>query len=142
MIFLDTNVFMYAAGKDHPNKDPSIKLLELIAMDEIQVAVNVEVIQEILHRYTHIGEKSQGLNLAKHVIGLIDKIYGVEQIDTQEAIDILEKSNVTSRDAIHAASCKNRGIEEICTYDKHFDELDFLERKTPEELIEEFKSIS
>lgn len=138
MIFLDTNIFMYAAGQKHPYKEPSIKLLELITMEEIQVAINVEVIQEILHRYTHIGKKSKGLKLARNILGLIDKIYGVEQIDTEEAIEILDMYNITSRDAVHAATCKNRGIGSICSYDEHFDEIDFLERKTPEDLIDEF----
>lgn len=35
MIFIDTSIFMYAAGKEQPNKEPSIKLLQLVALGEI-----------------------------------------------------------------------------------------------------------
>ena len=139
MIFLDTNIFMYAAGEEHPNKEPSVEMLEFIAMDEIDVAINVEVIQEILHRYTYIDKKSEGLKLARSVIDLIDRIYSVETIEMEKAIDILEEHDVKSRDALHASTCKNRGIKKICTYDRHFDDITFLERKEPEDLIEEVK---
>ncbi len=135
MIFLDTNIFMYAAGDQHPNKDHSIRILELVAMDEIQTVINVEVIQEILHRYTHIGKKSEGIKLAEYVLYLMDTIYSVESIDIKEAIKILNKYDVTSRDAIHAASCKNRGIREICTYDRHFDDIKFLTMIKPAEIL-------
>ncbi len=135
MIFLDTNIFMYAAGDQHSNKDNSVKILELVAMNEIQTAINVEVIQEVLHRYTHIGEKSEGIKLAEYISCLMDTIYSVEMIDMKEAIKILHKFDVTSRDAIHAASCKNRGIKKICTYDRHFHKIKFLSVIKPAEIL-------
>ena len=51
MIFIDTSIFMYAAGKEHPHKEPSVNLLRLIAMGEIDAVINVEVLQEIFHRF-------------------------------------------------------------------------------------------
>lgn len=139
MIFIDTNIFMYAAGEEHPNKEPSIKVLDLIAMDEIQVAISVEVVQEILHRYTHLDKKSQGISLARKIVALVDRVYGVEPTDIEDTIEILDKYDVSSRDAIHIAVCENRDIDEICTYDRHFEKVNSLTVKKPEDLIKDLE---
>jgi predicted nucleic acid-binding protein len=51
MILVDANVFMYAAGAEHPHKAPSRIFLEKVAGGEIEAALDAEVLQEILHRY-------------------------------------------------------------------------------------------
>ncbi len=123
MIFIDTSIFMYAAGKEHPNKEPSIKLLQLVALGEIEAVINVEVLQEIFHRYTMIKMNKKGIQLAKNIISLVPRIYSIEISDALKAMDILERYNITSRDAIHIAFMLNRNIKEVCTYDRHFLEL-------------------
>ncbi len=123
MIFIDTSIFMYAAGKEHPNKEPSIKLLQLVALGEIEAVINAEVLQEIFHRYTMIKMKKKGIQLAKNIISLVPRIYSIEISDALKAMDILERYNITSRDAIHIAFMLNRNIKEVCTYDRHFLEL-------------------
>ena len=65
MIFIDTSIIMYAAGSEHPYKKPSLDLLKLIAVGEIEAVINVEVLQEILHRYTMINMKDKGHQAGK-----------------------------------------------------------------------------
>ena len=139
MIFIDTSIFMYAAGKEHPNKEPSIKLLKMIAVGEIDAVINVEVLQEIFHRYTMINMKEKGIELANRVISLIPRIYAIELSDAIKAMDILRKYNVTSRDAIHIAFMMNRNISEVCTYDKHFFRIEEIKAYKPEDLIEHYE---
>ena len=38
MILIDANIFMYAAGAEHPHKAPSVSLLRCIALGEIVLA--------------------------------------------------------------------------------------------------------
>ena len=130
---------MYAAGKNHPNKKPSVDLLRLIAVGEIDAVINVEVIQEILHRYTMIKMKDMGIKLAKDVIALIPRIYSIELSDVIKAMSILETYNLTSRDAIHIAFMINKGIKEACTYDKHFFNVKEICAYTPEEIIRKYR---
>ena len=139
MIFIDTSIFMYAAGKEHPNKEPSIKLLKMIAVGEMDAVINVEVLQEIFHRYTMINMKEKGIELANRVISLIPRIYAIELSDAIKAMDILRKYNVTSRDAIHIAFMMNRNISEVCTYDKHFFGIEGIKAYKPEDLIEHYE---
>ncbi|NPA75776.1 MAG: type II toxin-antitoxin system VapC family toxin [Euryarchaeota archaeon] len=139
MIFIDTSIIMYAAGKPHPNKKPSVELLKLVAIGEIDAVINVEVIQEILHRYTMIKMKDMGINLAKSTLQIIPRIYSVEVSDVIKAMNILGKYNITSRDAIHVAFMINRNITEACTYDKHFFKVSEINSQTPEEIIKKYR---
>ena len=141
MIFIDTSIFMYAAGKEHPNKEPSIKVLQLVALGEIEAVINVEVLQEIFHRYTMIKMKKKGLQLAKNIISLVPRIYSIEISDAIRAMDILERYDITSRDAIHIAFMLNRNIKESCTYDRHFFRIKEIKAYKPEDLIERYDII-
>ena len=126
---------MYAAGKEHPNKEPSVNLLKLIAVGEVDAVINVEVLQEIFHRYTMIKMKEKGIDLAKKVITIVPRIYSIELSDAIKAMEILEKYNMTSRDAIHIAFMMNRNIKEVCTYDRHFFGVEGINAFKPEDLL-------
>ena len=135
MIFIDTSIIMYAAGKEHPNKEPSVELLKLVAIGEVEAVINVEVIQEIFHRYTMIKMKEKGIKLAKNIMRLIPRIYSIELSDVIKAMEILRRYDLTSRDAIHIAFMLNRNINEVCTYDKHFFDVKEIKAYKPEEII-------
>ncbi len=139
MIFLDTNIFMYAAGSEHPNKSTSVKMLEMVAIGKIEAAISVEVLQEILHRYTYIGRKEDGMKLARMVMQMIPTIYEVELRDIQTAMYLLKKYEINSRDALHAAVAINNSIETICTYDSHFSEINEIRLRKPEEILKEIQ---
>ena len=52
MIFVDLNVPMYLVGAAHRNKDRAVAVLTQLVQDGAQFITDVEVYQEILHRYT------------------------------------------------------------------------------------------
>ena len=54
MIFVDSNVPMYLVGAPHPNKDRAIAMLTQLVRDGEHLVTDVQVYQEILHRYTAI----------------------------------------------------------------------------------------
>ena len=60
MILLDANILMYAAGAPHPHKAACLDLLARAAREEVEVAADVEVLQEVLHRYRAIGRLEDG----------------------------------------------------------------------------------
>jgi predicted nucleic acid-binding protein len=53
--FLDTNIFMYAAGQEHPLKAPCVGILRRVASEELEAVTSTEVLQEILSRYGAVG---------------------------------------------------------------------------------------
>ena len=50
-VFLDANVPIYAAGREHPLKAPCVRVLELAAERPYDFVTDAEVLQELLHRY-------------------------------------------------------------------------------------------
>jgi predicted nucleic acid-binding protein len=55
--FLDVNVFMYSAGAPHPYKDPCVRILSDVETGVLAAAVNTEIFQELLYRYSRNDEK-------------------------------------------------------------------------------------
>jgi predicted nucleic acid-binding protein len=67
-IFLDVNVFMYAAGTPHPYKNPCIRILSDVETGVLTATINTEIFQELLYRYYHIGLADKGVQLCKSIM--------------------------------------------------------------------------
>lgn len=50
-VFLDASIPIYAAGRAHPLKDPAVRLVAFVADHPDAFVTDVEVLQELLHRY-------------------------------------------------------------------------------------------
>ena len=132
MVFIDTNIFMYAAGKEHPHKIPSVNLLHKIASGEVDACINVEVLQEILHRYRHINRWEDGKAVYSLTRKIIPVILPVDTYIMEKCFNLLNKySGIMARDALHAAFCKINNITSIYSFDKDFDVFDSLTRIEP-----------
>lgn len=132
--FLDSNVFMYAAGAAHPCKDPCIAILEDVERGTLPAITNTEVLQEILYRYTRIGVSEKGIALCRTILRYPMEVLAVEADDVLEATGLLETYHAVGlqpRDAIHAATMHRYGTTELLSADKHFDVLPFLTRIDP-----------
>ncbi len=49
MIFVDTNVFMYAVGRDHPLREEARSFFEDNVERKPQLVTSSEVLQELMH---------------------------------------------------------------------------------------------
>lgn len=134
MYFIDTNIFMYAAGTEHSNKIPSINLLHRIAAKEIDACINVEVLQEILHRYRHINRWEDGKVVYTLTRKIIPVILPLDALTMETCYHFMEKyPTVMARDALHAAFCKLSGITSVYSFDKDFDIFEEFIRQEPGE---------
>ena len=132
-VFVDSNIFMYAAGKAHAHKEPSVRFLLRIAEGDMQAVTSCEVLQEIIYRYWSIKEQDIGMRIVDHIIALIPAILPVTRADILRAKELLIQSpTITPRDALHAAVMLRHQIPTICTFDKHFDRIDGIKRLTPQ----------
>jgi predicted nucleic acid-binding protein len=128
-VFLDTNVFLYAIGAQHPLKAASQRVLERVGDGALDAVTSTEVVQEILHVLSRRGLRETGLKLAQHVIALLDPILPVTQADISIACDLMSRHpGLSTRDAIHAATVLSHGISGIVTSDGHFDEIPEIRR--------------
>lgn len=133
MTFIDSNVPMYVAGRDHPHREPARRFLDRVRAGEVDACTSTEVLQEILYRYAGLGR----LDLARQVYELFVQIcpvvFPVTLADTDRAKDLLVTgSGVSARDAVHAAVMLNNGVTRIATFDAGFDRVAEVQRIAPD----------
>lgn len=130
--FIDANVIMYSVGGRHPFRDPCKRIIEKIKSREILPVSNVEVLQEILYRFFSIGRSALGELAYRSMVQFCITIFPINLHDTDKALELLKSfKNITSRDAIHAATMMNNGIKEIISTDSHFDIISGIKRIDP-----------
>jgi predicted nucleic acid-binding protein len=132
VILVDSNVLMYAAGSDHPFKQPSVAWLERVATGEIDATVDAEVLQEILHRYRSIGRWSEGRQVYDLARALFPVVIPIDADVLDRSREIMDThSSLMARDALHAAVLVVHDLDAICSYDRDFDVMEELRRIEP-----------
>ena len=135
-LFVDANIPMYAEGRDHRFKAPSADFMLAVARRRVDAASDVEVLQEILHRYRAVGRESDGFVVFETFATAIRLLHSIVLDDLWECRAILRRHrSLQPRDAIHAAVMRRNGIRTVVSYDRHFDELPDIERVTPETVL-------
>lgn len=128
-VFVDSNIPMYVAGAEHPNKAPATRFLETAADKGLELSTSTEVLQEILYRYTVLGRPELADRVYDLFVALIPEIFAVTLADTDLAKEILLSTpGLSARDAVHAGVMLNRGVTSIATFDRGFDRIEELAR--------------
>lgn len=119
MIFVDTNVLMYAVGRPHPlREDARAFFAEHLDSAEVLVT-SAEVLQELLHAYLPVN-RLETLDAAVALArGRLGSIWAVEPEDVELARSPLAAHPALgARDLLHLACCARRGVERIMTFDR------------------------
>ncbi|MGH9364669.1 MAG: type II toxin-antitoxin system VapC family toxin [Thermoanaerobaculia bacterium] len=131
--FLDTNVFLYAAGVSHPAKEPCARVLRRVAEGSLDATINSEVVQEILYVLARRGRREDGVVLARHVASLFTDLLPVTREDVLGACDLVQKyPKLSVRDAVHAASMLRNGLKRVISVDADFDQIREIRRIEPD----------
>lgn len=132
MVFLDANVFLYAAGGEHRLRDPCRRILRKVEEGSLPANTGSEVVQELLFVLSRRGMVEQGILLARTVLALFPEVLPRTRADVTGACDLLERHpSLTPRDAVHVATMRGHGIDTILSADTHFDVVDGIRRVDP-----------
>ena len=130
--FLDTCVPIYAAGRDHPYREPCVRIVLAVADGEIEAVTDAEVIQEIAYRFHAIHRRTEGLKLAEAFLSLVEAVLPVTRREVARSLQLQRTySFLSPRDAIHVAVMEGAGLNRIVTADCHFDRVREVERVDP-----------
>lgn len=128
-VFVDSNIPMYVAGTEHPNRGPATRFLESAGDAGLDLCTSTEVLQEILYRYTVLGRADLADRVYDLFVALIPEIFSVTLADTDLAKRILLSTpGLSARDAVHAGVMLNRDVNRIATFDRGFDRIEGIER--------------
>jgi predicted nucleic acid-binding protein len=129
VIFVDSNIPMYLVGADHTHKNDAQRLVERAIVGGEALVTDVEVFQEILHRYVAIDRRDAIAPAWELLTSISDQIAGIEFGGVAAARDTLLAGTTTSaRDAIHVAVMRRLGCTRILTFDRGFDEVPGIKR--------------
>ena len=119
MIFVDTNVFMYAVGRDHPLRDPARAFFTDAAHSRTPLVTSAEVLQELAHAYlARMRRETLEAALALVSRSTAD-VWPLESGDVMLALRLRERHpTLQARDLCHLASCPRRDALAIKTFDQ------------------------
>ncbi len=119
MIFVDTNVFMYAVGREHPLKPSAREFFFAASLKLEQLVTSAEVLQELAYCYLSVNRK-QALDDALLLIAKAQvQVWDLESADVYLACQLHDQFPALSpRDLCHLASCQRRNVNRIKTFDR------------------------
>ena len=136
--FIDANIFIYAAGREHPQKEPCVRVLAMATECPLPFVTNSEVIQELLHLYMAQGRWALGRgavhSFAQLMHGRIEPVYAEDVLLAARLAD--NHQGISTRDLVHAAVMQRMGIDRVISVDTDFDRLPNVTRLDPARLEE------
>ena len=128
-VFIDSNIPMYVAGRDHPLRDGARRFLGRVQAGEIEGCTSTEVLQEILYRYVGLRRPDLALEVYDLFVGLCSTVFPVTLADTDRARDLVRGGTAASvRDMLHAAVMLNNDVKSVASFDGGFDHVKGIER--------------
>jgi predicted nucleic acid-binding protein len=129
VIFIDANIPMYLVGAAHPHKADAARLLEAAASAGERLVTDVEVLQEILHRYVSIDRRAAIQDAFDALLAVVDDVFPIDLVAVERAKAlVLSYERLSARDAIHVATMEQRGVTRIMSFDAGFDLVPGLAR--------------
>lgn len=119
MIFVDTNLFMYAVGRPHSLQAEARLFFDESLAAKVRLVTSSEVLQELLHAYLPV-RRFATLDAA---FALVDSctspVWSVDGEDVRFARALADRySALNARDLLHLACCKRRGVHALKTFDR------------------------
>ncbi len=119
MIFVDTNTFVYAVGREHPRRDQAQAFFVDASRDGAALCTSAEVLQELLHVYLPVRrfrELDQALALVSRAMA---EVWDLDRADVDLARQLARlHPTLAARDLCHLATCRRRGVQRIETSDR------------------------
>ena len=134
LVFLDVNIPMYAAGRAHAYKEPCAQVMKALANGRLEAAIDIEIVQEILHRYGAIGRRDIAVAMSSNLLDLASVVYPLTSKEIRATISLFDRyapQGILARDLIHVAVMLSNGLEQIVSVDAHFDKIDGVTRLDP-----------
>lgn len=119
MTFVDTNVFMYAVGREHPLRGDAQRFFSHALERGTRLCTSAEVLQELLHAYVPVQRMEALDDALRLAFGTMADIWPVEADDVRLARSLAgTRPALRARDLLHLACCERREVSAVKTYDR------------------------
>ncbi len=123
MRFVDTNVFIYAAGREPNRSRQALSMLTEPPPDEVPLFTSAEVLQELLHVYLRRQELVLYDALVSSFDRLLRDVLPVTGQDLRLARTLSERfPTLGARDLVHLAVCQRADATDLLSFDRALNE--------------------
>ena len=141
-LFIDTNIPIYAAGREHRYKRFCQRIILLVAQHHQDFVTSSAVLQEIIHYYLASRRWSEGRGILREFLetmrGRIEAVHADDAVLAAQLADL--HPNVNAQDLVHTAVMRRLGIARIISADTDYDRIEGVERLDPANL-DQWKTI-
>ncbi len=129
MIYLDTNIFIYALTAENARAEECKKVIEEIARGDKKGCTSVLTWDEVIHVLTKEKGKEIAVQESKQFLMIPHLLFcKADREVIMMAQEIVEQYDLDPRDSIHAATALINGAQEIISNDSDFDRIKELKR--------------
>jgi predicted nucleic acid-binding protein len=120
MIFVDSNVFIYAVGRSHPLKTEAQNFFLNSSKKGKRLVTSAEVLQELLHVYLPV-DRMTTLDAAMELATRgVDQVIPIDSAAVSHARNLVDNFyGLTARDLLHLSVCQIHKIKELKTFDRN-----------------------
>ena len=120
MIFVDSNVFIYAVGRSHPLKAEAQNFFLDSSNKGKRLVTSAEVLQELLHVYLPV-ERMETLDAAMELATQgVDQVIPIDSAAVLHARNLVDNfPSLTARDLLHLSVCQLNKIKDLKTFDRN-----------------------
>ena len=131
--FIDANVPIYAAGREHPYRQPCIQVLAAVNENPDGFVTDAEVFQEIMHHYRRTQRWEAGQTVVESFAAMMrGRVSPVDIDDVLEAGRLAnEHPGLSTRDLLHLAVMRRLGVVSVVTADADFGRVPGIIRLDP-----------
>lgn len=129
-VLVDANIVIYALGDSGPQRSRCRAYLESLGDGRVRGYASTEMVQEVVHHRLRRGDRERAVNDARDVSSIFT-ILNFDQEVLEMALELIDRTDVRGRDAVHAATALAYGIETIASADPAFDGIPGLTRIDP-----------
>lgn len=135
-VLLDTAVFVYARGREHPYRGPCREIIGALEQGVIAGEASVEVVQEFAHLLRRRGMDGATVRNESRAVGAMCVLHDFSGPVLRLALDLVATNQQLGiRDAVHAATALHRGLSAIISPDRAFESVTGLERIDPADAL-------
>ena len=130
---VDTNVFLYARGRQHPYRQPCRRVLQGVLEGQVQLHASAELVQEFVHVLLRRGVTRQEAVDEATEVRRQCRLHAFDGQVLALALGLVRHySALGARDAVHAATAVAIGIPQMLSANQVFDAVAEVDRVDPE----------
>ena len=130
MLYLDANVFIFAAINTKEDGDKAVILLKKIQQGEERAITSALTFDEVFWEVKRNRGMEKALETAEAMLNFPNlEIIPADREVVSSALQIIKEYHLAPRDAIHAATAMAEKADAVVSTDAHFDKIKELKRK-------------